>query len=755
MRSTRVNQWVNMGAAGLLALSVSAASGDVLSQAGELGVSQLSLQPLSPVSARNGTTTTLMLELEGRRVTLEVEPDSVRSDSFTVVLDHGGGVMEEITPPPSNGVRGEIVGEPGSVVAGTIDGDEARLMIMSGGRNWSVQPVEGEGVGVHAVYPGDAVLDQGGTCSVLDQPFAQAEAPVLAHHMADGVSNRADTRGTDEFRIAEIAIEADWRLYNNGFNRNEASLLNDIDSVLAGVSAVYERDVALTYELTHVLIRTSSGADPYTSNDASALLGQFQDEWNTNQSGVQRDVAHLWSGRNFDGSTIGIAYLGVICGGSSYGANQILFSGNLNSRVGLFAHELGHNWSAEHCNGQNECKIMCSGLGGCNGLGNPARFAAVPISQISAHIASRACVDNIGVNLPIVENYNGQTLDPVTWGGVFGFSFVNDGSAPSGNRAGRFTPPFMVMSTVPARLDVAPGNGVAVRVAVRPEQATGTEFRVSAAAVGGPNRTTGSIFIDGTPGYQFSELYLPASTLGSETVVRLSADAAGPAWRFDDFEVFEIASSSAVAGLPFAEDYERSGLFVDSWQPSDVDVIEDAGAAESGTHYATMPANGRMETVDLTASGAQDIVFGVRVSSPADVPAGDELVLSFRTSSGAWVEAGRFGAASFPSDGFGLAEVVLPEAANHNQLRVAVETIGVGGMTPWRFEDFEVGGEARAVECLADLAAPAGVLDLADINAFVTGFSGGESIADLAAPFGVFDLNDVGAFVGSFVAGCP
>ena len=153
MRSTGVVRVVRGGIAAitLLAAGVPAANADVLSQANELGVSHLTLQTINKVAQRNGTTTTLTVELDGRAVTLEVEPDSVRSDSFTVVLDHGGGVMEEIAPPPSKVVRGEIVGEPGSIVAGTIDGDAVRLMILRGEESWSVQPVEGEGVGVHAV----------------------------------------------------------------------------------------------------------------------------------------------------------------------------------------------------------------------------------------------------------------------------------------------------------------------------------------------------------------------------------------------------------------------------------------------------------------------------------------------------------------------------------------------------------------------------------------------------------------------------
>ena len=62
---------------------------------------------------------------------------------------------------------------------------------------------------------------------------------------------------------------------------------------------------------------------------------------------------------------------------------------------------------------------------------------------------------------------------------------------------------------------------------------------------------------------------------------------------------------------------------------------------------------------------------------------------------------------------------------------------------------------AQVPDCPADLAPPAGVLDLADVQAFVGGFVAQDPIADLAAPFGVFDLADIGAFTSQFIAGCP
>ncbi|MBZ0172491.1 MAG: hypothetical protein K8E66_08950, partial [Phycisphaerales bacterium] len=60
----------------------------------------------------------------------------------------------------------------------------------------------------------------------------------------------------------------------------------------------------------------------------------------------------------------------------------------------------------------------------------------------------------------------------------------------------------------------------------------------------------------------------------------------------------------------------------------------------------------------------------------------------------------------------------------------------------------------EAEPCPADLAEPFGILDLADITAFVTGFQVEDPAVDFAEPFGVFDLADITAFVASFAAGC-
>lgn len=62
--------------------------------------------------------------------------------------------------------------------------------------------------------------------------------------------------------------------------------------------------------------------------------------------------------------------------------------------------------------------------------------------------------------------------------------------------------------------------------------------------------------------------------------------------------------------------------------------------------------------------------------------------------------------------------------------------------------------EATPNPCTADLAAPMGVLDLSDIQAFIAAFLTMQPAADIARPYGVFDLADLAAFVEAFSSGC-
>ncbi len=114
-------------------------------------------------------------------------------------------------------------------------------------------------------------------------------------------------------------------------------------------------------------------------------------------------------------------------------------------------------------------------------------------------------------------------------------------------------------------------------------------------------------------------------------------------------------------------------------------------------------------------------------------------------------------------DGFaGVVGSVVPWRYDHNALAA-----GSGGPSVFNNEGrfilsmFFTGATGTGVflfdiddPCPADLAAPFGLLDLVDINTFITGFLGQDPIADLDGS-GLLDLADVNIFLNSFSAGCP
>src|SRR6185369_66559 len=108
------------------------------------------------------------------------------------------------------------------------------------------------------------------------------------------------------------------------------------------MSLQYERDVDIAYLITTQLVR-SSLPQPYTATNANTLLTQLTNQWNANHGAVVRDVVHLFTGKDIDGTTIGLANLGVICNLSgAYGFAQSDFSNNLMGATDVSAHEVGH-----------------------------------------------------------------------------------------------------------------------------------------------------------------------------------------------------------------------------------------------------------------------------------------------------------------------------------------------------------------------------------------------------------------------------
>lgn len=343
-------------------------------------------------------------------VTVDLDPNDIRTLDFQLLLDDGT-TLTRLPTPAAITFTGTVLGFPHSAVAASVvDRRLQALVRLDDDENviWGIESVSA----VDATAPiADHLVYRSGDSN---RHAVSCGTDHSGWHMIGGP-------GTDARKEAEIAIDADLEYYQRN-GSNSTTTTNAITSVINGVDAIYRRDVDVQYVIRQIIIRTTN---VYVNTDMGSLLSEFATRWNANHGGVQRDLAHLFTGKGSFSGIIGIAYLGVVCDlGSAYGVSKAFSSYTTN--VGLVAHETGHNWNAPHCDGINPCYIMCSGLGGCNG--NLTLFDPSTISVITSFKNTRGCLATPQV-MPVITSITPNTamvLPPglITLAGT-GFAGVN------------------------------------------------------------------------------------------------------------------------------------------------------------------------------------------------------------------------------------------------------------------------------------------------------------------------------------------
>lgn len=376
-------------AAGLGLLSLSHAQSstrqDVLQT---LGLSQGQVLRLETPAAGEGSFT-VPIDFNGAADLIELHPHSIRSASHFQVLEHlDDGSYVRIPDPVARTYRGTLVGHPGSVVAGSLldDGLHVRIRLAEG-EDWWLEPVAtrvpGASLEAHVLYSSSDVLDRGHRCG----------ADLLSDNQGKNLGGGGgEIYGPgSSVEIAELALDCDWEYYN--IWGSSSGTVDAVELVIGTMNPQYEYEVDITHELTTIIVRTSSN-DPYTTSDPGNLLNQFRSHWNSTKGGVTRDVAELFTGRNLDGSVIGIAWLSVVCNtGWAYSVVQHLSA--LSSRTDLSAHELGHNWSSGHCS--------CSGYTMNSSLTSANRFTVGSENAIRGYANGVGCLGNSS-GTPIFED---------------------------------------------------------------------------------------------------------------------------------------------------------------------------------------------------------------------------------------------------------------------------------------------------------------------------------------------------------------
>jgi hypothetical protein len=298
--------------------------------------------------------------------------DVYAPDARIVVIENG---VEREAPRSGQvflGGRVEEGLETGSRIVSWLDADTGSLggFAITGTGTFVLVPPEA-GHATTRLAPAEALTPEGKapswSCGVPDHEEHSFWHSVREHRAArtppeTGRSGVVSALATLS-KTAVIAFDTDAEYLSLRFSNNTANAAEYIAQLVAGMSLIYERDVAAAQGdgvrilQGYTILRVGESSDPYSDTTGTAdstKLNEFGNYWDSHYptTVVRRALAAMLSGRQgSSNSASGIAWVGALCAGSTYGYsfNQ-LFTGafGVTADLGILAHEVGHNFGAFH-----------------------------------------------------------------------------------------------------------------------------------------------------------------------------------------------------------------------------------------------------------------------------------------------------------------------------------------------------------------------------------------------------------------------
>ena len=219
-------------------------------------------------------------------------------------------------------------------------------------------------------------------CGLADEVSATAnpDGSALQQYKSLVTELRANAAAivTEQINISLIADTAFQNLTGADANSEMLARLNVVDGIFAD-------QVGVLLSPTEFRL-VPPQADPFTSTNASTLLDQLATFRESTPAVRSTGLAHLLTGKNLDGDTIGIAYVDALCAEREGVSLSDSESGSFLSAL-VMAHEFGHNFGARHDGVAGVCASAPQGFLMSPALTSSSQFSACSLNSMAASIA--------------------------------------------------------------------------------------------------------------------------------------------------------------------------------------------------------------------------------------------------------------------------------------------------------------------------------------------------------------------------------
>jgi metallopeptidase family M12-like protein/pre-peptidase/uncharacterized protein DUF4214 len=342
---------------------------------------------------------------------VQLAVNDMRSSDYVAQVITAEHVARKLPKLPVNTYKGSVLGSPGTQARITVNENSVEGAIITASEHYFVQPARSLSKNASedefVFYKGSDLTGEAGSCGVTlaDEVAAEETRTDSYRKITEAAEAAGPITGLSPLKIARLATEADAEYVAALGGAAQANA--QIASIMNMVDGIYQVEIGVTFRIAFQNAWANAATDPYTSTAASSLLGEFRSHWNANFTSVQRSLAHMWTGKDLDGSTIGISALAVVCRTpqQAYGLSQ-KFPFNNNSitarTVILTAHEIGHGFSALHTNEPDDLvppdiEQACEETIMEGSVGDGSSFCTFSRSQIIGHAnAYGSCLTDSG-----------------------------------------------------------------------------------------------------------------------------------------------------------------------------------------------------------------------------------------------------------------------------------------------------------------------------------------------------------------------
>ncbi len=382
---------------------------------------------------------------------LQLTPYDLRAPDYSAQVIDARGVAHKLPKTSVNTYKGFVKGVPDAQVRLSLTAKGLEGAIISRERRYFIQPARGLSsrarTDEYILYEDSALTEDAASCGITlaDEVAAQEEAQssvVESKPPTTAVAPEVEAAinpvpSLSALKIARISTDADGEYVSALGGASQAN--TQITSIINLVDGIYQVENGIGFQIVFQNAWADANSDPYTTAESSALLNQFRAHWNANFPNVLdannpnahlRSIAHLFTGQNLDGTTVGIAFTGVTCRTptNAYGLSQRLpFTGGnpiTSQTVVLTAHEIGHNFSASHTNVVNaqvpaDLTSVCQETIMEASINNGSSFCPFSRSQIAGHAnAFSSCLIDSAASppafpecVPVAVNVDGGPIN--------------------------------------------------------------------------------------------------------------------------------------------------------------------------------------------------------------------------------------------------------------------------------------------------------------------------------------------------------